>query len=177
MAAGELSTADMAKYLNITQKQLRYLEQTGVLKKSGHNTWHGANTAHAYIKHLQETKGKSLIEQYREQHLKAKAEIAEIEAMEMKRQVAFVDDIHEAYQDMILNLRSKILLIPRTLSAIQVPPDARGREIVWRQALQAALKEIALDGTVKQTRHSRKSKNPAKPVRATTARNRKRVDG
>jgi DNA-binding transcriptional MerR regulator len=176
MAAGELSTSDMAKYLNITQKQLRYLEQTAILKRIAHNRWHGTNTAHAYIKHLQDTTGKSLLDQYRETLMKAKAEIAEIEAMEMKRQVAFVDDIDEAYADMILNLRAKILNIPRSLSAVQVPSDARGREIVWKKALQAALKEIAQDGIIKRPRTRRKSEEVAEVTRTTTAGNRKRVD-
>lgn len=153
------TTSELARYLNITQKQLRYLEQLGVLKKVSHNRWDVTKCAAAYIRHLQDNNGKSRLEQYREQHMKAKAEIAEIEAMERKKQVAFVDDIHEEYEDMVLKLRAKLLLIPRQMSAMAVPGDQRGREILWRRALNDALKEISNDGAVKQKRNRRKSGN------------------
>jgi len=164
--AVECSTAELAKYLNITQKQLRTLQQNGVLKRIGHNRWNPTQCAHLYIKYLQESQGQSNFEKYREQHMKAKAEVAEIQAMELKGEVAYVDELHAEYEDLVLQLRTKLLQLPRRLSTVSVPRESRGREIIWRRALHDALKEIASDdGVVKPRKNSRKSKKAAQKDR------------
>ena len=49
---------------------------------------------------------------------------------------------HEIYRDTVLNMRAKLLQLPRRLSVIMLPPAPREREIVLRKELQDALREL-----------------------------------
>jgi|GEM_PF-5479496 len=48
-----ISTSEMAKFLNITVKDLRGLEEAGVLRRVSRNRWNPTDNAHSYLKHLQ----------------------------------------------------------------------------------------------------------------------------
>ncbi|NTU68939.1 MAG: hypothetical protein HGB02_08680 [Chlorobiaceae bacterium] len=49
----EVSTADIARFLNLTQNQLRNLEHNGIITRAGHNQWDPTKCAAAYIRWLQ----------------------------------------------------------------------------------------------------------------------------
>ena len=137
------STSELAKYLNVTQKQLRYLEQTGVLRKVAHNNWNATDCAAKYIRHLQETKGQSNEEKYRERLVAAKAELAEMEAAERAGELCNYEDIMRVIVDEQIQVRTAITTkLPRVISLLELPVSARDREIVIRSALTKELRSI-----------------------------------
>lgn len=154
--AVECSTAELAKYLNITQKQLRTLEQNGVLKRIAHNRWNPTQCAHLFIKHLQESRGKSNLEVYREQHMKAKAEMAEMSAALMAGELGYVEEIRQDYEDEVLQIRTTLLTnLPRVLSLLPQSKTTRARENEYRNAVRKELHAISRDRSKKQTRRSK----------------------
>lgn len=75
----EISTESLAQYLNVTASDVRRLEREGVIRRVAYNKWDPTKCAAAFIRHLQSGKGDKAAE-YKEKLLKAKAELAEIEA-------------------------------------------------------------------------------------------------
>jgi len=152
------TTSEFAKYLNITQKQLRYLEQTGVLRKVAHNDWDAMECAGKYIRHLQESRGQSPEEKYRERLMAAKAEIAEMDAAERSGELCDYEDIMRIIDDEQIQIRTAITTrLPRVVSLLDLPASAREREIAIRWALTKELKSIVRG---KVTRKTRKAKDP-----------------
>ena len=50
--------------------------------------------------------------------------------------------MHEIYRDAVLNLKTKLLQLPRRLSLINLPSGPREREIIMRTELHDAMKEL-----------------------------------
>jgi phage terminase Nu1 subunit (DNA packaging protein) len=146
------TTQQLSEILGVSDELVRLLSRQNVLPKKGRNEFDLREAVPAFYSRSNsaDNEAASQYEIERTRFMKAKADTAEMAAGLMAKELERVDVIHEIYSDMILKMRAKILLIPRSLSVVPVPNDARGREIIWRNALNEALKEIANNEQPKQ---------------------------
>lgn len=171
-----MTTQELAEHLNIPPRNIRFLEESGVLKKEGHNRWDPIKTSAAYIRWLQENNGVTKINEYRERHMKAKMEMAEMESeLIAGRLVDYEESISPALDEVIQIRTTLITLLPRALSLMAIPKTTREKEIVFRNVVRRQLESVSNNHDKKPGKGN--EKKTAKSIRTSARAASKRVGG
>ena len=134
----------LAEILGLSTRRVQQYVSEGVFKKAKRGTYPIADCVQAYVDYMIRTKQAELnsIDHEELRLKKTQADIAEHKLQVMTGKYADAELTHEIYRDMVLNMRAKLLQLPRRLSVILLPSSPREREIMLRQELQDALREL-----------------------------------
>ena len=141
----EVTVGELAQVLGLSTRRVQQYVSEGVFKKAKRGAYPIADCVQAYVDYMIRSKQAELnsLDHESIRLKKAQADMAEHKYDVETGKYSDAELIHEIYQDRILNLRAKLLQLPRRLSVINLPADPRSKEIVLRQEMQDALKEIA----------------------------------
>jgi phage terminase Nu1 subunit (DNA packaging protein) len=142
----------LAKLFNLTAVRVQQLAADGVVIKQARGRYDLWASIRNYIKFLQDRKlnqwdaggddGKGWARE-RERLTRAKADVAEIEAALLKGQSHDAAAVAKVWSDMIGNARTKLLAMPTKLAAQMEGMSIAERQDALREAINAALTELA----------------------------------
>jgi phage terminase Nu1 subunit (DNA packaging protein) len=140
----EVTVGQLAETLGLTTRRVQQYVSSGVFKKAKRGIYPLAECVQAYVDYMIRTKQAELnsIDHEELRLKKTQADIAEHKYQVMTGKYADAEVTHEIYRGTVLNMRAKLLQLPRRLSVIMLPPTPREREIVLRKELQDALREL-----------------------------------
>ena len=139
----------IAKLLDLTERRVNQLAKDGVLPKSARGRYELVPVVRAYIRFLREKTvntdvGADDYAAHRARLTSAKADMAEMEREQMKSNLIPADDVADAWDAMVSNMRAKLLSIP-TKSATQTfaAKNVTEAKSILKDAVNDALKELA----------------------------------
>jgi phage terminase Nu1 subunit (DNA packaging protein) len=139
----------IAKLLDLTERRVNQLAKDGVLPKSERGRYELVPVVRAYIRFLREKTvntdvGADDYAAHRARLTSAKADMAEMEREQMKSNLIPADDVADAWDAMVSNMRAKLLSIP-TKSATQTfaAKNVTEAKSILKDAVNDALKELA----------------------------------
>lgn len=114
MSGGEtlISVKQLAALINLTERRIQQLVREGVLAKRGRGKYPLAASVNAYCRYIQDNgqpEGQADFYAERARKMRADADISEIEAAKAKREVFEVDDMREAMELIVSEVRAKLL--------------------------------------------------------------------
>jgi phage terminase Nu1 subunit (DNA packaging protein) len=148
------TTSQLAEILGVSGELVRLLSRQKILPKSSRNEYDLREAIPAFYRYQVGLSGGDDSSQYeieRTRYMKARADQAEMTAGLQAGKLGYVDDIQEAFSDEALHIRGEILSnLPRRLSLIAIPKEAREREVLYRKVCREALTAIATAGQSKK---------------------------
>ena len=139
----------MAKLLDITPRRVNILVKQKVLPKLEKGRYAVVPVVRAYINYLRNRTvnndvGADDYATHRARLTSAKADMAEMEREQMKDNLIPADDVADAWDAMVSNMRSKLLSIP-TKSATQTfaAKNVTEAKKILKEAVDDALEELA----------------------------------
>ena len=139
----------IAKILDITPRRVNILVNDGVLPKLERGRYALAPVVKAYIQYLRKRTvnndvGADDYATHRARLTSAKADMAEMEREQMKSNLIPADDVADAWDTMVSNMRAKLLSIP-TKSATQTfaAENVTEAKTILKDAVNGALQELA----------------------------------
>lgn len=141
----EVAVKELGDIIGISSRRVQQLVSEGVFVKAKRGIYPVAENVQAYIDYMIRSKQEELNSiDHEELRLKrAQADLAEHRLEVTTGRYVEAELVHERYRNATLNMREKLLRLPRRLSLLHLPDDPRSREIMLRQELHAALKELA----------------------------------
>ena len=130
--------------LGLTTRRVHQYVTDGVFPKVKRGTYNVSECVQAYVEYMIRTKQAELgsIDREELRVKKAQADIKEHQYNVLTGKYADAELVHEIYRDAVLNLKTKLLQLPRRLSLINLPSGPREREIIMRTELHDAMKEL-----------------------------------
>ncbi len=146
-----VNTKTIAKMFNMTERNVRYLVEEGVVSRVNHGRYDLIDTVSRYITFLKmsfdgidENKVMESLDYEKWLHEKAKREKAEIELAHIKKEMHKADEVEKVQNHMIMAFRSKMLSLP-TKVALQLvgKDDPKMIEALLERDIHEALLELA----------------------------------
>lgn len=141
-----ISGAALAEFLDLSRARITQLTTAGVLARNEQRLYQFATSVRAYyeyafkgqdngdIPHIDASKAK------REFH---KALQAEIETERLQAKLVYVDQVKDAWSDVVARLKARLLSLPTVLAADLEGDDIKARKVKLEDAIYGALKEIS----------------------------------
>lgn len=114
-----VNTKALAKMFNMTERNVRYLVEEGIIARVNHGRYDLIDTVSRYITFikmsndgLDESKVQESLEYEKWLHEKAKREKAEIELSHIKKEMHKADEVEKVLNHMLASFRSKMLALP-----------------------------------------------------------------
>lgn len=135
----------------MTERNVRYLVEEGVISRVTHGRYDLIDTVSRYITFLKmsfdgidENKVMESLEYEKWLHEKAKREKAEIELAHIKKEMHKADEVEKVQNHMVMAFRSKMLSLPSKV-ALQLAnkDDPKLIEAILERDIQEALSELA----------------------------------
>lgn len=146
-----VNTKTIAKMFNMTERNVRYLVEEGVIARVAHGRYDLTDTVSRYITFLKMasdgldgTVVEESLEYEKWLHEKAKREKAEIELAHIKKEMHKSDEVENVLNHMVMAFRSKMLSMPSKV-ALQLTTieDANQIEVLLERDIHQALKELS----------------------------------
>lgn len=146
-----VNTKTIAKMFNMTERNVRYLVEEGVISRVTHGRYDLIDTVSRYITFLKmsfdgmdESKVMESLEYEKWLHEKAKREKAEIELAHIKKEMHKADEVEKVQNHMVMAFRSKMLSLPSKV-ALQLAnkDDPKLIEAILERDIHEALAELA----------------------------------
>lgn len=146
-----VNTKTIAKMFNMTERNVRYLVEEGVISRVTHGRYDLIDTVSRYITFLKmsfdgmdESKVMESLEYEKWLHEKAKREKAEIELAHIKKEMHKADEVEKVQNHMVMAFRSKMLSLPSKV-ALQLAnkDDPKLIEAILERDIHEALSELA----------------------------------
>lgn len=146
-----VNTKTISKMFNMTERNVRYLVEEGVISRVTHGRYDLIDTVSRYITFLKmsfdgidENKVMESLEYEKWLHEKAKREKAEIELAHIKKEMHKADEVEKVQNHMVMAFRSKMLSLPSKV-ALQLAnkDDPKLIEAILERDIQEALSELA----------------------------------
>lgn len=144
----------IAKLLDVTERRVRQLSSEGVIPKAARGRYEVVGAVRGYIRYLRNLalKGEVGAADYgieRARLVKARADLAEMEAARMRGDLILAADVIAAWTEVVALMRARLLALPDkiapqlfTAGAHETTSIAEGRDIL-RNAVFEALRELA----------------------------------
>lgn len=146
-----VNTKTIAKMFNMTERNVRYLVEEGVISRVTHGRYDLIDTVSRYITFIKmsfdgmdESKVMESLEYEKWLHEKAKREKAEIELAHIKKEMHKADEVEKVQNHMVMAFRSKMLSLPSKV-ALQLAnkDDPKLIEAILERDIHEALAELA----------------------------------
>lgn len=146
-----VNTKTIAKMFNMTERNVRYLVEEGVIARVAHGRYDLIDTVSRYITFLKmsfdgidENKVMESLDYEKWLHEKAKREKAEIELAYLKREMHKADEVEKIQNHMVLAFRSKMLSLPsKSALLLASKDDPKMIEALLERDIHEALAELA----------------------------------
>ena len=146
-----VNTKIISKMFNMTERNVRYLVDDGVIARVAHGRYDLIDTVSRYITFLKmsydgidETKVMESLEYEKWLHEKAKREKAEIELAHIKKEMHKADEVEKVLNHMVMSFRSKMLSLPsKVASRLASIDDPKVIEALLERDINRALGELA----------------------------------
>ncbi len=138
--------------MGITPRRIQQLEkELPAFREAnvGRGMWICARAIQAYIEYrLQGAKPEQPGEKENAQDklTRMKAEREELRLKEDQGKLVKIDLVHSVYKDIILNVRTQILMLPWRLATMKMPSSPREKEAMFSGEIEKALQEISENG-------------------------------
>lgn len=146
-----VNTKVISKMFNMTERNVRYLVDDGVIARVAHGRYDLIDTVSRYVTFLKmsydgidESKVIESLDYEKWLHEKAKREKAEIELSHIKKEMHKADEVEKVQNHMMMAFRSKLLSLPSKL-ALQLASkdDPKMIEALLERDIHEALAELA----------------------------------
>ncbi len=147
-----VSTEELSALMGITPRRIQQLEnelQSFREANVGRGMWICARAIQAYIEYrLQGAKTEPPDEKENAQDKLAriKAEREELRLKEDQGKLVQVDLVHSVYKEIMLNVKTQILMLSRRLATMKMPSTLREKEAMISGEIEKALQEISDNG-------------------------------
>ncbi|MER2121847.1 MAG: hypothetical protein ABS935_16380 [Solibacillus sp.] len=146
-----VNTKALAKMFNMTERNVRYLVEEGIIARVNHGRYDLIDTVSRYITFLKmsndgldESKVQESLEYEKWLHEKAKREKAEIELSHLKKEMHKADEVEKVLNHMLTSFRSKMLSLPsKTALLLASKDDPKEIEALLERDIYEALAELA----------------------------------
>lgn len=146
-----VNTKALAKMFNMTERNVRYLVEEGIIARVNHGRYDLIDTVSRYISFLKmsndgldESKVQESLEYEKWLHEKAKREKAEIELSHLKKEMHKADEVEKVLNHMLTSFRSKMLSLPsKTALLLASKDDPKEIEALLERDIYEALAELA----------------------------------
>ncbi|MED3876197.1 hypothetical protein [Lysinibacillus capsici] len=146
-----VNTKIISKMFNMTERNVRYLVEEGVIARVAHGRYDLIDTVSRYITFLKmsydgidENKVMESLEYEKWLHEKAKREKAEIELAHIKKEMHKADEVEKVLNHMVMSFRSKMLSLPSKVALLLASKDdPKVIEALLERDINQALAELA----------------------------------
>jgi phage terminase Nu1 subunit (DNA packaging protein) len=141
--------ATVAKLLDLTERRVNQLAKEGVLPKTARGRYELVPVVRAYIAYLRQKAVNSDVSRddwqtQRTRLTKLKADMAEMEKLQMQDRLIPADDVSDAWEAMVSNMKAKMLSLPsKVATAVFVAEDAGESKRIIKEQINEALAELA----------------------------------
>lgn len=142
----EVITSELAAIVGKTPQWIRQLTRDGILQQVGRGKYSLGEAVQAYIKHVEgeSSDGKISYRDERAEHEKVKKEMAMLELEEMRKNLHTTADVQEAWGELLVSFRTRILGLPPKLSIeLAYMTDAKEIRRLLDRKFEHALLELA----------------------------------
>lgn len=149
MAANLQSIAVIARLLDLTERRVQQLGRDGVVPKPERGRYDLIGAVRGYVRYLREqvshnAGGAADFGAERIRLIKAKADLAEMEAAKMRGDLVAAAAVEQAWTDILARLRARLLVLPdRIAPLVHEETSIQAARNVIRKAVIEALSEIA----------------------------------
>ena len=139
----------VAKLLDLTERRVNQLAKNGTLPKAARGRYELVPVVRAYIRYLREKSvnsdvGSDDYATHRARLTKAKADMAEMEREQMSNSLIPAEDVADAWEAMVSNMRAKILSIPTKVAAsVFAANDVSDAKNILKEQINEGLAELA----------------------------------
>ncbi|WCH46395.1 hypothetical protein [Lysinibacillus sp. OF-1] len=146
-----VNTKIISKMFNMTERNVRYLVDDGVIARIAHGRYDLIDTVSRYVTFLKmsydgidESKVMESLEYEKWLHEKAKREKAEIELAHIKKEMHKADEVEKVLNHMVMSFRSKMLSLPSKVAPLLASKDdPKAIEALLERDINQALIELA----------------------------------
>ena len=146
-----VNTKALAKMFNMTERNVRYLVEEGIIARVNHGRYDLIDTVSRYVTFLKmsndgldESKVQESLEYEKWLHEKAKREKAEIELSHIKKEMHKADEVEKVLNHMLASFRSKMLALPSKAALfLASKDDPKEIEALLERDIYEALGELA----------------------------------
>lgn len=146
-----VNTKTISKMFNMTERNVRYLVDDGVIARIAHGRYDLIDTVSRYVTFLKmsydgidESKVMESLEYEKWLHEKAKREKAEIELAHIKKEMHKADEVEKVLNHMVMSFRSKMLSLPSKIAPLLASKDdPKVIEALLERDINQALIELA----------------------------------
>ncbi|MFJ7662382.1 hypothetical protein ACIQXW_08265 [Lysinibacillus sp. NPDC097162] len=146
-----VNTKTIAKMFNMTERNVRYLVEEGVIARVAHGRYDLIDTVSRYITFLKmsfdgidENKVMESLDYEKWLHEKAKREKAEIELAHLKREMHKADEVEKIQNHMVMAFRSKMMSLPsKSALLLASKDDPKMIEALLERDIHEALAQLA----------------------------------
>ena len=139
----------IAKLLDLSERRVQQLSREGVIPKATRGQYDLVGSVRGYVRYLrdQAAKAQAGAPDYaaeRARFIRARADLAEMEAEEKRGSVIAAEDVEAAWIAMLALLRTRLLALPDRLAPrLHAEASPAGVRDVMRGAIREALEELA----------------------------------
>ncbi|MGG4497690.1 hypothetical protein [Brevibacillus reuszeri] len=115
----DVSTSELAMIVGKSPQWIRQLTRENVLVQVSRGKYALGDAVQAYMRHIEgeSTDGKVSLRDEKAEHERIKKEIAQLELDEMRGNLHTTQDVQEAWADLIVEFRKRLVSLPPRLSA------------------------------------------------------------
>lgn len=149
MAANTQPIAVIARLLDLTERRVQQLGREGVIPRSERGRYDLVGAVRGYVRYLREQaarahEGAADFGAERARLVKAKADLAEMEAAQRRGDLLPADRVEDAWTAVLARLRSRLLVLPDRLAPlVHEETTIAGARAVIRRVIAEALTELA----------------------------------
>ncbi len=139
----------IASLLDISERRVQQLSRAGVIPKAARGRYELIGSVRGYIRHLRDLniKGESGTVDYgteRARLVKAKADLAEMEASQMRGDLLPAPDVTAAWTEIVALIRARLLVLPDKIAPVvhETTSLNQARDVI-KKAVYEILTEIA----------------------------------
>ena len=147
-----VSTEELSALMGITPRRIQQLEnELPAFREAnvGRGRWLCARAIQAYIEfRLQGAKPEQPDdkEDAQDKLTRIKAEREELRLKEDQGKLVKIDLVHSVYKEIMLNVKTHMLMLPRRLATMKIPSSLREKEAMISGEIEKALQEISDNG-------------------------------
>ncbi|GIO09657.1 hypothetical protein J31TS6_56850 [Brevibacillus reuszeri] len=142
----EVLTSELAAIVGKTPQWIRQLTRDKVLHQVGRGKYSLGEAVQAYCDHVsggKEEEQRPRLIDFKTQHEKTKAEKAELELEQMKRNLHAAVDVERLLSDLILTTKSRLLGVPSRIATECENESAEVVESIVQREIETALSALA----------------------------------
>ena len=149
MAENAQSAEVLAKLLDITERRVRQLSSDGIIPKVSRGRYEMIGAVRGYIRYLRDLNiqsdvGPADYGTQRARLVKARADLAEMEASQMRGDLLFAPDVTAAWTEIVALMRARLLVLPDKIAPVvhETTSINQAKDVI-KKAVYEVLTEIA----------------------------------